>query len=114
MGGIRVADLQRSCDCVPTERGVHWVARESADPVKFLVTSVGGHFNGRDPTVPVAALERRWIYGENVLYIGKAGGAGKTRHSGIGCIVSSSSAKGSLGLIGVGVTFGSFPMQRSC
>jgi hypothetical protein len=42
-----------------------------ADPRAFLARSVGGHFKGRDPTVPLAALESRVVPDAEALYIGK-------------------------------------------
>ena len=52
--------------------GVYVVLREADTPPRFLEVSVGGHFKGRDPTVPVEVLQRRWISGATAIYIGKA------------------------------------------
>lgn len=74
VGGIPIAELQESCDKVPAERGVYLVVRKSKQPVNFLETSSGGHFKGRDPSVPISVLKERWLKRPKVLYIGKAGG----------------------------------------
>jgi hypothetical protein len=39
----------------------------------FLTASVGGHFKGRDPSVPPEELERKWVDGPSTLYIGRTG-----------------------------------------
>lgn len=57
---------------ISSQQGVYVVLREDDSPPIFLEVSVGGHFKGRDPTVPVEVLQRRWISGATALYIGKA------------------------------------------
>ena len=46
--------------------------RTEATRPAFLERSVGGHFKGHDPTVPVVTLESKWIEGARTMYIGKA------------------------------------------
>lgn len=75
--GIRVKLLQQSCDCVPADPGVYVVIRKSRTKPRFLNSSTGGHFKGRDPTVPMDTLKQKWVATANVLYIGKAGGRGQ-------------------------------------
>jgi hypothetical protein len=57
---------------VPETAGVYVLLRESDDRPTFLERSRGGHFKGKDPTVPVEVLEARWIDGVHCVYIGKA------------------------------------------
>jgi hypothetical protein len=57
---------------VPTSGGVYVVLRRDGQPPEFADVSAGGHFKRRDPTVPIGALEARWIDGATVLYVGKA------------------------------------------
>lgn len=62
---------------VSPEPGVYIVLREDVlrehqSRPKVLEVSVGGHFKGRDPSVPVELLENRWIEGASAVYIGKA------------------------------------------
>jgi hypothetical protein len=64
------------CRAVPDEPGVYLVLRPPTQTTRFLAVSRGGHFKGRDPTVPVERLEREWVSSAAVLYIGKAGGRG--------------------------------------
>jgi hypothetical protein len=55
---------------VPATPGVYAVFA-AGDPA-FAEVSCGGHFKGKDPTVPVATLRGEWVPGSDVLYIGKA------------------------------------------
>lgn len=57
----------------PEAPGVYVVVRRSAEPPDFLETSVGGHFKGRDPSVPLGRLRAKWLDGVETLYIGRAG-----------------------------------------
>lgn len=81
-GGLRVADLQLGCRKagrlafeVPRMPGVYLLVRHSRRTARFSAQSCGGRFKGRDPTLPVGSLRKRWVHGAKVLYIGKAGGA---------------------------------------
>ncbi len=59
---------------VPRTPGLYVVVRTSTEAPRFLDTSVGGCFKGKDPSVRVARLESRWLSNTPVVYIGKAGG----------------------------------------
>ena len=58
---------------IPAEKGVYLVLRLDENSPKFLPRSTGGYFKGKDPTVPVSKLKRKWVEGAKVVYIGKAG-----------------------------------------
>ena len=61
---------------IPKEKGIYLVLRAAeSDPV-FVTQGTGGHFKGRDPNVSLEELKSKWIEGESLLYIGKAGGSG--------------------------------------
>ncbi len=60
---------------IPDKKGVYLVLFKKDQPV-FLNKSIGGHFKGRDPTVPIEKLESNWIPNEEIIYIGQAGGNG--------------------------------------
>lgn len=57
----------------PKSPGVYAVLRERTQPPEFLEVNPGGHFKGKDPTVPCALLEQSWVPESQVVYIGKAG-----------------------------------------
>jgi hypothetical protein len=57
---------------IPMAAGVYAVVRQGQREPTFLRESCGGHFKGRDPTVPVVVLEQEWVPDAEVLYIGKA------------------------------------------
>jgi hypothetical protein len=57
---------------IPEQPGIYLVVRDPSRPPEFTAQSQGGHFKGRDPTVPIATLEANWVPGSAVLYIGKA------------------------------------------
>lgn len=61
---------------VPDSPGVYVILREAGDPPEFLSQNPGGHFKGKDPTVPVATLREKWVDGASVLYVGRSGGDG--------------------------------------
>lgn len=69
---------QTRCLEVPELPGVYTVVRRTPDPPRFLSPSPGGHFKGKDPTVPIARLQQNWVEGTVVVYFGKAGGPGST------------------------------------
>jgi len=61
----------RGCRHVPSGAGIYVVTLESGAGT-FLPQSVGGHFKGKDPTVPVSRLEDKRIDGVETLYVGRA------------------------------------------
>jgi hypothetical protein len=76
-GFERVVDLQDNrSTAVPVAPGVYAVARESLGAPEFFVRSEGAHFRGKDPSVPIADLEARWVTGAQVLYLAHASGPG--------------------------------------
>ena len=64
--------ISNNCKCVPKEKGVYMVLINKKHD--FLKESTGGHFKGKNPTVPVQKLKSNWVENTVVLYIGKAGG----------------------------------------
>ena len=80
-GRHSVADLWRDRKAkIPRVRGVYIVRAPDGFKPTFLKTSRGGHLNGRglkgdgDPTVPITDLEKLWVAGSPIIYIGQAGG----------------------------------------
>ena len=62
---------------VPNEMGVYLVLRLNSEAPIFLERNPAGHFRGKDPTFPVEELQRNWVPGTPVIYVGKAGGPAK-------------------------------------
>lgn len=62
---------------MPAEKGVYLIIRDIAEHACFLEAGSGGHFNKRNPNVPIKVLEDAWVAPAQVLYIGKAGGKDK-------------------------------------
>jgi hypothetical protein len=64
-------------EAVPEGGGVYVVLWAGGPPPGFGAVSTGGHFKGRDPSVPLARLESRWISKTGLVYIGKADVGGR-------------------------------------
>ena len=67
---------------IPQAPGIYAVLMPDGFTPRFLAGSTGGHFKGKDPSLPQAALSAEWVTGAEVLYIGKAG-AGRTGKRGL-------------------------------
>ena len=74
VGFLSAKKLRADLSVLPNEPGVYMVVRTSRSKPRYARRSCAGHFKGRDPTVSVAILARKWIKGSAVIYIGKAGG----------------------------------------
>lgn len=74
-----VSELMDSVDVVPDRKGIYMVLRVATAVPVFVEKGTGGFFKGKNPNVAVQKLEKNWIEGEPVLYIGKAGGTKKKK-----------------------------------
>jgi hypothetical protein len=75
-GFLPISELRHRLSCVPGEPGqvgVYVVLRRQNTAPKFKNKGSGGHFKGRNPNVPISALQKRWVENSYVIYIGKAG-----------------------------------------
>ncbi len=71
---MSVETLRAKMHCIPSERGVYLLLRNSDSPPKFHSVGTGGHFKNKDPNVSIKKLEREWVLDATIVYIGKAGG----------------------------------------
>jgi hypothetical protein len=80
-GGFRgfVPFAELRTEDVPAAPGVYAVLRTSDEAPRFAAESPAGRFKDKEPAVAVDVLEKKWVEGPEVLYIGKAtlGSAGK-------------------------------------
>jgi hypothetical protein len=73
-GFVTVASLrQNACQDVPVAPGVYLAIWPDCAEPEFLLRNPGGHFKGRDPTIPSFQAASRWIDRSRIIYIGKAG-----------------------------------------
>ena len=63
-------ELTNHLDSVPRQRGVLLVLNPTPEKPEWSPESVGGHFNGKDPTVTSIYLEKNWVNGATILYVG--------------------------------------------
>lgn len=75
-GFISISEARVRTSSIPAAQGVYAVVREVLEQPTYVRTSTGGWFKGRDPSVPIDKLEKKWIETAHVLYIGKAGAGG--------------------------------------
>ena len=61
------------------EEPVYVVLRDHDGDPEFLEASPAGRFKGKDPSVDESYLQRAWVPGSPVLYIGKASGGASGR-----------------------------------
>jgi hypothetical protein len=76
-----IEELFLSFASIPKEKGVYLVLREGGKEPEFFQTGVGGHFKSKDPNIEVNRLKEKWVYGTEILYIGKAGAAYSAKSS---------------------------------
>src|SRR6476620_9117777 len=67
-GLVRFAELPGTS--VPAAPGVYVIVRPTRTDPAFLDKSPAGWFKGKDPSVPLAALENAWVPRSEVVYIG--------------------------------------------
>ena len=60
---------------IPAECGVYVVVQSEKSAPAFLASGEAGWFQGRDPSYPIDVLQRKWVPGAGILYVGKAGPA---------------------------------------
>ena len=74
-GFVTIGELMTSIGLVPAKRGVYVVLRVNDEKPEFLLRGTGGFFKGKKPDVNLDELERNWVSGTSIVYIGKAGGS---------------------------------------
>lgn len=73
MGFKKIKFLMEDDSCIPAAKGVYMVIYDSEAKPSFLPIGSGGHFQGKEPNVPVGILQAKWVDQTKVIYIGKAG-----------------------------------------
>jgi predicted DNA-binding transcriptional regulator AlpA len=58
---------------LPSVKGVYLVLNLSGNDPVFMEKNSGGHFKGKDPTVEIEILKKKWIQDTIIVYIGQAG-----------------------------------------
>lgn len=73
IGFYSIAQLNNNSSLIPNENGVYMILfNESTSPI-FINPGSGGFFKEKNPNVPVDTLNKNWLAGTPVIYIGKAG-----------------------------------------
>ena len=72
-----IHELMDDVSDVPSQKGIYMILRVAKSVPAFMEQGTGGFFKKKDPNVTVQELKKNWIEGEQVLYIGKAGGKKK-------------------------------------
>ena len=62
----------RKNDAVPYVSGVYFVLYISDKAPVFVENGSGGHFKGMNPNVGIHELQKNWVNGTQIVYIGKA------------------------------------------
>jgi hypothetical protein len=65
--GFSCFEQLRNGTRAPEAGGPYIVLRVSPQAPEFLEESCGGHFKGRNPTVPVEVLKAKWVGGAEVV-----------------------------------------------
>jgi hypothetical protein len=78
-GFQRFVDSSTWSDSIPATGGIYVVLRTSPAAPRFRSSSVGGHFKGYDPTVPVRDFAEKWVPGAILVYVGRAETSLRTR-----------------------------------
>jgi hypothetical protein len=73
-GFLRISELRKGTGAIPHGPGVYSILWEGQSAPNFLEVGTGGWFKGVDPNVSLPTLERNWVAGCQVVYIGKAAG----------------------------------------
>ncbi|HEV7694011.1 MAG TPA: hypothetical protein VGO52_24475 [Hyphomonadaceae bacterium] len=74
-GFVAAGVLNRSRHLLPETPGVYVVLRLAAEAPHFLAVGTSGRYRDTDWNVGLDVLKQRWLPGEQVVYIGKAGGS---------------------------------------
>ena len=68
-----VKELRMSLNDVPKKKGVYIVIRDKETKPKFVEIGTGGYFKGKNPNVSIEKLEKEWVDGSPIVYIGQTG-----------------------------------------
>ena len=78
VGFLKISDLMKDSSKIPDSPGVYMVLYPGKDIPTFIHPGTGGFFKDKDPNKPESFLQQNWVKDTVVVYIGKAGGTGKS------------------------------------
>ncbi len=76
-GFHKIRELWLDTSGIPPVKGVYLVLYKGIGRPEFVGTGTAGPFRGANPNVPLEQLEKCWVDGTPVLFIGKAGGTSR-------------------------------------
>ncbi len=77
-GFKKMSELMADPSRINNSPGVYLVLYQGPKNPEFLSIGTGGHFKGKNPNVSLSELKANWVDDAQVVYIGKAGGKGKS------------------------------------
>lgn len=74
-GYFPIEQLRKNIQLIPDQPGVYVLITPNPSQKRFLEKGSGGYFKGKEPNISLFALEKEWVQGAEIVYIGKAGGS---------------------------------------
>lgn len=79
-GCATVKELKKSCKIIPDCKGIYVVFRKNSDEMpRMLAAGPVSEHNGKALAYPKDFLEKKWVSGTRIVYIGKSDSSLRTR-----------------------------------